>query len=411
MKRSIVIAIAASVLAIMASSCGNTLATRNAVVGENGVVLPYVRSFDVADYARSAKKLMPSKAVCDSLAYLQGVSAGYEVKYQLGGDINLDEMKKGMRDFSKVDADAFLEAAQTNFTDSSAAPVVAKFAINPGDLGETMQAYIALNQIDTADVSIMRESLRDSASYLYGVLSAFRLSDKKLNQSQFMKGMNRFLEVDTEGRFMEFARSRFQDPEYPEFAKKFRIAPDKISDVNNRYSQALDAALVENVKVQSGLFLKEAAKVDGIEKLDVVFTEIVDSVEVETNSYILYRYTRLAAEDGPKVALGDSITVHYTGRHIDYSLFDQGEFPVDGLSNDGLIRGFVEGLQLLREGDEVEIVIPYEIGYGEMGSPNWWGGGYTIYPCETLVFTISVTDLRKPVEEPVADDADAAPAE
>ena len=62
----------------------------------------------------------------------------------------------------------------------------------------------------------------------------------------------------------------------------------------------------------------------------------------------------------------DRVEVHYHGTLIDGTVFDssvdRGEtvtFPVNGV-----IPGWVEGLQLMSEGDKAEFVIPQELAYG-----------------------------------------------
>ena len=85
--------------------------------------------------------------------------------------------------------------------------------------------------------------------------------------------------------------------------------------------------------------------------------------------------------------------------HIDQSTFDEGEFPVNNFSDQGLIKGFTETLLLMHEGDKVTVVIPGELGYGKQGSYQWWSGTYTIFPNEALVFELSVSDLVKPTQD------------
>jgi FKBP-type peptidyl-prolyl cis-trans isomerase len=49
-----------------------------------------------------------------------------------------------------------------------------------------------------------------------------------------------------------------------------------------------------------------------------------------------------------------------------------------------LIPGWVEALQLMKEGDEWEIVIPSDLGYGPAGA------GGVIPPNQTLVFNMAL---------------------
>jgi FKBP-type peptidyl-prolyl cis-trans isomerase len=80
----------------------------------------------------------------------------------------------------------------------------------------------------------------------------------------------------------------------------------------------------------------------------------------------------------------DSVKVYYTGRLINGTLFD-GTSP--GLPAtfkvSQVVPGWVEALQLMREGDHWQLVIPAHLGYGARGA-----AGGLIPPNQTLVFDI-----------------------
>lgn len=85
----------------------------------------------------------------------------------------------------------------------------------------------------------------------------------------------------------------------------------------------------------------------------------------------------------------DMVTVNYKGSLIDGKVFDQTQpgqtatFPVGQL-----IPGWVEALSLMKEGDEWEIVIPAELGYGSTGA------GGAIPPDQTLVFDMKLIAVK-----------------
>ena len=93
--------------------------------------------------------------------------------------------------------------------------------------------------------------------------------------------------------------------------------------------------------------------------------------------------------------------------HVDGSTFDEGDFPVENFSDEGLITGFIEGLLVMREGSKIELVIPGELGYGKAGQSDWWSGTYLIYPNEVLIFELSVSDLVKGGDQTAAEEAPA----
>ena len=108
---------------------------------------------------------------------------------------------------------------------------------------------------------------------------------------------------------------------------------------------------------------------------------------VELESGLLYRVIKEGKGNIP--AGNDSVQVHYTGRLIDGTIFDrspQGESLTFQLG--GVIRGWREALQLMREGAHWEVVLQPELAYGR------WGSGEKIGPYQTLVFEIELIEVR-----------------
>ena len=58
------------------------------------------------------------------------------------------------------------------------------------------------------------------------------------------------------------------------------------------------------------------------------------------------------------------------------------EFPVNGV-----IRGWVEALQMMPVGSKWKLTIPHELAYGERGA------GASIPPFSTLVFEVELLDI------------------
>ncbi len=86
-------------------------------------------------------------------------------------------------------------------------------------------------------------------------------------------------------------------------------------------------------------------------------------VEV-TESGLQYRV--ISPGTGPAPEYRDSVTVNYVGRLVNGNEFDSGESVSFRL--DGVIRGWSEGMQLIREGGRIELVIPPQLAYGQRGA-------------------------------------------
>jgi FKBP-type peptidyl-prolyl cis-trans isomerase FklB len=88
----------------------------------------------------------------------------------------------------------------------------------------------------------------------------------------------------------------------------------------------------------------------------------------------------------------DQVTVLYKGQLIDGTVFDQTtpKSPTDPDSGPRtfpagiLIPGWVEALSKMKEGDQWELVTPYNLAYGEEGHPP------VIPPKQTLVFQMTL---------------------
>ena len=91
----------------------------------------------------------------------------------------------------------------------------------------------------------------------------------------------------------------------------------------------------------------------------------------------------------------DNVTVTYKGSLITGQVFDQ---TMDGMPATfpagQLIPGWVEALQMMKEGDEWELVIPSNLGYGEAGA------GGVIPPNQTLIFQMALLKVEPEAAPP-----------
>ncbi len=103
-----------------------------------------------------------------------------------------------------------------------------------------------------------------------------------------------------------------------------------------------------------------------------------------TESGLKYKVIAEGAEGGESPKLGEFVTVHYCGWLTDGTKFDSSfERGFETSFQLGrVVKGWNEGLQLMRPGAKYVFVIPPELGYGARGAPP------TIGPNATLVFLV-----------------------
>lgn len=122
-----------------------------------------------------------------------------------------------------------------------------------------------------------------------------------------------------------------------------------------------------------------------------------------TASGLQYKVLKEGTGASPKAT--DTVKVNYRGTTIDGTEFDssykRGEpatFPVNRV-----IKGWTEGLQLMKVGSKYQFVIPADLAYGERGA------GSDIGPNAVLLFDVELLDIppaaATPASKPAAKDA------
>lgn len=110
-----------------------------------------------------------------------------------------------------------------------------------------------------------------------------------------------------------------------------------------------------------------------------------------TASGLQYRRVGAAHPEGRQPASTDTVKVRYRGTFVDGREFDSSyarnepaEFPLNRV-----IKGWTEGVGLMREGEKFDFVIPASLGYGER-----WVGGDELPPNSTLLFTVELLEVK-----------------
>lgn len=97
---------------------------------------------------------------------------------------------------------------------------------------------------------------------------------------------------------------------------------------------------------------------------------------------------------GARPAGNDTVSVYYKGTLVDGRVFDATEpgFPAQFKVNE-VIPGWTEALELMREGDRWELVIPSNLAYGTRGAPP------SIGPNQTLVFDVELVKVTRATKQ------------
>lgn len=197
-------------------------------------------------------------------------------------------------------------------------------------------------------------SKMDTLSYSVGLLMAKNLKSQgfdKLDANSMAAGINDML-ADAD----------------------FKVSLADAQNLVNDYAMKASAEKSSKAKAEGEKFLKENAMKEGI---------------TVTESGLQYEV--INAGSGKTPSASDKVNVHYHGTLIDGTVFDssvdRGEpisFPVNGV-----ILGWQEALQLMKEGDKWKIYIPSNLAYGERGA------GAKIPPHSALVFEVELLSVEQ----------------
>jgi peptidyl-prolyl cis-trans isomerase A (cyclophilin A) len=149
------------------------------------------------------------------------------------------------------------------------------------------------------------------------------------------------------------------------------------------------------IKEANQVFLQKEAdeKKRKAEEFSANQSKLVEELKsgmTKTESGLYYKITKKT--DGKSPKSGENVSVHYAGKLVDGSEFDnsfkRGE-PLDipiGLGH--VIKGWDEGIMLLKEGETATFLIPAELGYGARGA------GGVIPPNAWLIFDVELVKIK-----------------
>ena len=143
-------------------------------------------------------------------------------------------------------------------------------------------------------------------------------------------------------------------------------------------------------KKQEEKKISESAKYEVYKKQGLTFLDANKSKEGVKTTESGLQYIILKQGKGKKPKTTDRVKVHYHGTTIDGTVFDSSvdkgvpsEFGVTQV-----IKGWTEGLQLMKVGSKYKFFIPQELAYGQNPRPG------IIKPYMALIFEVELLDIK-----------------
>jgi len=217
----------------------------------------------------------------------------------------------------------------------------------------------AQNQTKNTQPSIILKTEVDTVSYSLGAQFGEDLKNNEvdINVESFAQGMKDVLFG---------ARGLLTDEEIK----------TAIQNLNMKLQQKALAKQAEEAKInkeESDKFFAENAKREGVKT---------------TASGLQYKIIEPGTGISPKEK--DTVVVHYKGTFLNGKVFDssidRGQ-PAEFTLNQ-VIKGWTEGLQLLKEGGKATLFIPSNLAYGEQGA------GGVIGPNQALIFEVNLIKVK-----------------
>ncbi len=125
---------------------------------------------------------------------------------------------------------------------------------------------------------------------------------------------------------------------------------------------------------------------DLLERTEYLAANYPDAKQLPSGLY----YIQTTKGKGKSPVNGQLVKVHYTGKLIDGTVFDSsaGRDPIEfPLGQNRVIKGWDEGIVLMKKGEKGVLIIPSDLAYGPRGSGK-------IPPFATLVFDVELVDFK-----------------
>jgi FKBP-type peptidyl-prolyl cis-trans isomerase len=266
----------------------------------------------------------------------------------------MDQMK-AMKIFKYIDAEWLLKGAEDRIDDKSLIDNdQARAVITYVMQGVRMDSLFTMAAATKGDVMVNKS---DSLSYALGsqIIEGISQGATQLNVADKIDNLKVFdaiKDVVTDSSKMDAITAR-------------RLIDAVVQEANDKQAE------VEGAK--GSAFLEENKKREGV---------------ITTESGLQYEVLKEGVGASPNAT--DKVKVHYHGTLIDGTVFDssveRGKPITFGLNQ--VIKGWTEGVQLMREGAKYKFYIPQELGYGGRAAGK-------IPPYSTLIFEVELLEVVK----------------
>lgn len=262
---------------------------------------------------------------------------------------------------------------------------------------------------DVDDENVAVKTTGDSISMYLGTLygaQMVQMADSTLDKTEFIDGMKTALNTASMDSLQKMGMALSQQAQAATGAEKDKLQ-SRLGGMGMAAQYMLPA--IEGMKVQFKIELNKAVLLKYFKEA-MTADKPVDTKAAEENakagaayiekemkadkslkktaSGLVYKVIKKGV--GAKPTKDQTAMVKYEGRHIDGSVFDDGQGQVQEFPVSRVVPGFSEGLMLMSPGAKYRFYIPGNLGYGERGT----GAGGPIGPNETLVFDVELVGIK-----------------
>ncbi|HTO14848.1 MAG TPA: FKBP-type peptidyl-prolyl cis-trans isomerase [Edaphocola sp.] len=229
-------------------------------------------------------------------------------------------------------------------------------------------AMIVLGSCKSQDANISKDVLKDpnqKASYALGIAIAKDIQRNTMSLSERDKEIDTNLLYATLKNYLNTGKSYLDSTELQTTLMEWQTG------LQDRLMKEADEVAIKNNKAGEEFINAQLA---------------ADSKLQKTASGLVYQVVQEGT--GTKPSATSEVTVNYKGTLIDGTVFDESKDAPVTFGVGQVIKGWTEGLQLMKEGAKYHFLIPSELAYGNQDRPPF------IKPGSTLIFDVELIKVK-----------------